>query len=589
MPNCLGIYAENNIIKYAKLNTDKNGGSLKLASYGVRFSENTRATIESIVSETNSFDDSVATNVTGEKYETIQVFSRLSKKDTQGIVDSEFANICDTKGMVSSVLEMKYKISKNTGDSDKNNAICIYANKSELTNTFQNFNELKLTSVSPLGTSIINILQNRGASDDAAIINIEDSTTVTVMSKGEIVDAISFPVGMKDVLPKIAEKYNSYAKAYEACKGVSAYIEDVYSLEESDREVLDLLVPMLYDLRSRIQTFLLPHMSFINKIYLTGTGIIINNLDLYFQEVFEEKPCQILVPYFLPKDSNNLKDIVEVNTAIALAFNGIGFDDKEVNFTTGSSAVLIQGTAFVKKINRIKEKAIDYLAANDFLGRKAKDERANKRKKKINIEFNDEVVEQTEPLEEEQPMVTFGQENISSSEIKEKYPFLTKGEASIARTAGAIALAICLYSGASYYTNNVINEKIDEANKNESQVKSWMTQAEEDRVAISKESQSYVTMRTNLEELLNKVTSRKVTFAIPNYMSKLMFTIPENVKVNSISVLNGKVAMEAESGQYSQLGYFVSRLKLDRVLTNVDMSVESMSGSIRIRISGEMP
>ena len=69
MPNCLGIYAENNIIKYAKLDADKNGGSLKLASYGVRFSENTRATIEAIINETNSFDDNVATNIVGEKYE----------------------------------------------------------------------------------------------------------------------------------------------------------------------------------------------------------------------------------------------------------------------------------------------------------------------------------------------------------------------------------------------------------------------------------------------------------------------------------------------------------------------------------------
>ena len=44
MPNCLGLYAENNIIKYAKMNSDKNGGSLKLASYGVRFSDNIRST-----------------------------------------------------------------------------------------------------------------------------------------------------------------------------------------------------------------------------------------------------------------------------------------------------------------------------------------------------------------------------------------------------------------------------------------------------------------------------------------------------------------------------------------------------------------
>ena len=48
MPNCLGIYTENNIIKYAKLDSDKNGTSFKLASYGVRFSENTQETIEEI-------------------------------------------------------------------------------------------------------------------------------------------------------------------------------------------------------------------------------------------------------------------------------------------------------------------------------------------------------------------------------------------------------------------------------------------------------------------------------------------------------------------------------------------------------------
>jgi len=587
MPNCLGIYAENNIIKYAKLNTDKNGGSLRLASYGVRFSENTRATIEAIVQETNSFEDNIATNITNERYEVIPVFSKLNKKDTKGIVDSEFANRCEARGTVPSVLEMKYKIAKNTGDADKYNAICVYANKPELTNIFQNFSDYKLTSVAPLGSSIINVLPNKGLSDEVAIINIEDYTTVTIIEKGEVASINSFPVGMKDVLPKLAEKYNSYSKAYEACKGVSAYIEDVYSLEESDREILDLLIPMLYDLRSKVEGYLRPHLSSINKVYITGTGVIINNLDLYFNEALNEKACQILVPYFLQKDSNNLKDIVEVNTAIALAFNGIGFNEKELDFNTGSSATLIQGTAFVKKFNEIKDKTIDYLAANDFLGRSAKKERANRKKKKIDIEFNDEVVEQAIP-DEEQPMVTFGEEN-GYSEAEEKDPFLTKGEASIARTAGAVALAFCLYSGAAYYTNEVINNKIEETNKNEIQVRSWMTQAEEDRSAISKEAQSYVSMKTNLEELLNKVTNRKVTFAIPNYMSKLMFTIPENVKVTSISVLNGKVTMEAESGQYSQLGYFVSRLKLDRILTNVDMSVESMSGNIKIRVSGEMP
>ena len=80
MPNCLGIYTENNIIKYAKLDSDKNGTSFKLASYGVRFSENTQETIEEIIGETNSANDELATSITSEKYELIDVFSRLKKK-----------------------------------------------------------------------------------------------------------------------------------------------------------------------------------------------------------------------------------------------------------------------------------------------------------------------------------------------------------------------------------------------------------------------------------------------------------------------------------------------------------------------------
>ena len=88
------------------------------------------------------------------------------------------------------------------------------------------------------------------------------------------------------------------------------------------------------------------------------------------------------------------------------------------------------------------------------------------------------------------------------------------------------------------------------------------------------ESMKYTTMKANLEELLNKVTTtRTISFDIPNFMSKLMFVMPEDVKVTSITVRDGRVAMSAESGQYSQLGYFVSRLKLDKVLANVDMSV----------------
>ncbi len=590
MSNCLGIYAENNIIKYAKLTTGKDGGSLKLATYGVRFSDNKKETIKQIVQETNSTSDFVATNIIGETYENVEVFSKLSKKDTKELVNSEFVNICDTNGTIPSVLDMRFRLSKNTGDSDKYKAICVSTYKSELANIFQEFSDSKINSIAPLGTSIVNILPSKGVDTQAAIVNIEEETVVTVLSGGEIVEIKSFPIGMKDVLPKLAEKYNSYSKAYEACKGVSAYIEDIYSLEDSDREVLDLLIPMLYELRQKIEQHLKPYMPAINKIYLSGSGIIINNLDLYFQEVFTDKTCELLVPYFLQKDSNSLKDIVEVNTAIALAFNGIGYNDKEMDYMFGGTANQVQSEALKKKATEIwdtvKVKAKEFVTSSSPARLKAA------KKKKIDIDFNDEVID----TGDDQPSVQFGEDD--TFEDDGNIAFFTPTEAWMARFAGATLLSFCLYSGAAYYTQSVISNKRAEVSSESAKVNSWISEAKADTRSVDEETQKYVTMKNNLSELLNKVTTRNVSFDIPNFMSKLMFVIPENVKVTSISVIpttsadekkTQKVTMYAESGQYAQLGYFVSRLKLDKVLTNVDMSVESMSGNIKIKINGELP
>ena len=59
----------------------------------------------------------------------------------------------------------------------------------------------------------------------------------------------------------------------------------------------------------------------IDKIYITGTMAIINNIDLYFEQYFGGTTCEILKPYFLSTMATNssVKDYVEVKSAIALA------------------------------------------------------------------------------------------------------------------------------------------------------------------------------------------------------------------------------------------------------------------------------
>ena len=82
----------------------------------------------------------------------------------------------------------------------------------------------------------------------------------------------------------------------------------------------------------------------------------------------------------------------------------------------------------------------------------------------------------------------------------------------------------------------------------------------------------------------------KRSFDIPNFMSQVMFIIPQGVSITSIDVSEtGKVDIVATSPQYAQLGYFVSRLKLEKVLLNVDMTVEEMDQTIKIKVGGMLP
>ena len=53
MASCLGLYIENNLIKYAKVS--KNNDLLKVESFGVKFYENLEDAIKQIVEETYSF------------------------------------------------------------------------------------------------------------------------------------------------------------------------------------------------------------------------------------------------------------------------------------------------------------------------------------------------------------------------------------------------------------------------------------------------------------------------------------------------------------------------------------------------------
>ena len=61
MSTCLGLYIEENLIKYAKVSKDHD--QVKVESFGVKFYENIDQTIKQIVEETYSYKTPISINL----------------------------------------------------------------------------------------------------------------------------------------------------------------------------------------------------------------------------------------------------------------------------------------------------------------------------------------------------------------------------------------------------------------------------------------------------------------------------------------------------------------------------------------------
>ena len=96
MSSCLGIYIEDNIIKYAKVSEERD--IVKLETYGIKFYEQLEETIEQIVNETLSYKIPISINTANEQYNYFEMFSMLSEKDMQKAIATEFELLCEEKG-----------------------------------------------------------------------------------------------------------------------------------------------------------------------------------------------------------------------------------------------------------------------------------------------------------------------------------------------------------------------------------------------------------------------------------------------------------------------------------------------------------
>ena len=539
MSSCLGLYIENNIIKYAKVSKDHD--NLKIDAFGIKFYEKLGDAIDQVVEETYSQKTPISVNMSEEMYNYFNMYALLTKSDLQKAIKTEFEAYCADKGYNPNVFETRYAVVDNQLDRDKLRIIHIADNKIELNKRIQQISDYHLGNVSPIGMSIPNLAQIE-KDENCIIVNIEDHTELTTIINGKIYNVEKLDEGSQEILDKINLRENSYSKAYEICKNTTIYTSEGRELQSEEEGYLADIMPTLYNVVGQVKKAINSTTEKIEKVYITGTASLVNNIDLYFQEYLTEVTCEILKPYFVENTGNiNIKEYIEVNSAISLALMGLNEGIAGMNFKKMS---------FVEKIPSWMKIEID--------PEKTKKEKKNKG-------------------------------GLLTWDLGEK---LDKTEKSLVRIAVSLFLLVVIYSGFSGMLNYQMNKKEQEAEESMTQTNSQIALAKSDNEKIKTKTNDYSTMIKNLEDANDRITDRnKTRNAIPNLLNQIMSVIPEQVQLTSIENTTGtKVVINAQSSKYEQLGFFVAKLKNDVILTNVVSTAGQKDNSIvTIKIEGDLP
>ena len=518
MSSCLGLYIESNVIKYAKVTKERE--ALRIESFGIKFYNKIGDALNQIISETFSYNIPISVNLSEEIYNYFHMFSLLNKNDMRKAIDTEFESFCFDKKLNKNAFETRYALSNALDDKDKIRVIHVSSNKSAMQRQLQALREYRVSNISPLGTSIANVALIN-PKENILIVNIEEITTITTIINQRIYNVEKMEEGSGEILDKIAAKENSYSKAYEICKNSTIYTMEGKELQDEENEYLDYIMPTLYKIVQRVHDYVNNMTVKFNKIYITGLMSAVNNIDLYFQEFFDTEKCEVLKPYFTKDNIKiNIKDYIEVNSAIALAMQGLGYGIKSMNF---------------KKLN-FSDKLPEWLKMDISLGKKEKSS-----SKKISFDMKGKL----DPTER----------------------WLIRG------SAGVLILTI-IFSVLSCYIQNRITEKIVEAQDTSTYTDQQIAMAEIDIARVVDKTNEYKEMEDNLRNINQKIEDDlDVKGAIPNLLVGIMSVIPENVQVTDIENTSDNaskhVVIKAQSRYYDELGYFKAKLKEDGILKNV--------------------
>ena len=169
---------------------------------------------------------------------------------------------------------------------------------------------------------------------------------------------------------------------------------------------------------------------------------------------------------------------------------------------------------------------------------------------------------------------------------------LTSVEKNLIRSAVGILLIIITYGIFSSVLSSQIQSKRKEIQDSTSYFQSQVALINSDKSELDVKSAKYSELLANLEEQ-NKVDSnnKRLKYAIPTLLNKIMYSIPVNVQLTLIeNTSDDKIRIVAQSDRQEQIGLFTAKLRNDVILKNVvtDSSVQ-LNGVVVVTIEGELP
>ena len=545
MQESLGISISNQFIKYAKVT--KNNDQLDVASFGVKFYDNLEKDLQQIILETNSKDIPICIDTHNEKVNYFSIFGLLSKADTKKTIQTEYETSCSDNHINPNAYEGRYLIVNDINNKDRNKVIYFTESKADLEERIALFKNKKINSITPLPTSLCNIVEAK-KNENIMIVNIEEKTTVTTILNQRIYNIDMIPNGMLEVLDKINEKENSYTKSYEACKNTTIYTMETTATDDPNNKYLSLIIPTLFNIVQEVKK-IKDNYTRIDKIYLTGLGTVINNVDLYFQEYFKESKCEILKPYFAENNLKiNIKDYIEVNSAIALALEGMNYGLKDLNFRTSN---------WKEDLNTLLHSDIKSLGK----GTKTKG-------------------------------TSFKLDTNMSGPLKPT-------EILLVRCCVTVLMIAIIYGTCSVLLGNQITAKTAQAQEVIDDTTSKINELNSNENQMNRKISDFERVTTNLQNASSSIAlkqSRKNE--IPTLLNQIVYTIPKNVQLTSIKdteIQNDgetkqHISIVAQSKQYEQLAYFKAKLSNSGYLLNVTSTEGTKQGDyVIVTIEGDLP